>query len=328
MKKVSRPQQARIRRILELIREGSASGRLPNARTFREDLGVSRPTVMRDLDLLRDEERAPIEYDRSAHGYRLSDETWHLPAVQLSRREVFSLCIARKLLSVFRGTPLAADMEAALGKISESLEGRMTIGSAALTDRFAVVSDDYVVVDPHVWSSVAAAVDAGEAICMSYEKFNGTVGEYEFEPYHLVAYHGNWYAVGRHVRKGQVATFAVSRIRSITQTGRHFRTPKSFDVERELADGFGIMQGEKPFKLRVLFSPAVAGYVRERVWHHSQKIVERRDGSVELRIETGGWKQVVRWVLSWQPDCRVLRPKRLRLRIEEKMHQALDAGRQ
>jgi len=215
-----------------------------------------------------------------------------------------------------------------MAKLARSLEGTLTIASAELANRFSVVSDDYVVVDPHVWSLVAGAVDAGEAIGIRYEKFNGTMGDYDFEPYNLVAYHGNWYALGRHVRRRRVATFALSRIRSISKTGKRFKVPKSFDAQRELADGFGIMQGEKPFKLRVLFSPAVAGYVRERVWHHSQKIVQRKDGSIELRIETAGWKQVVRWVLSWQPDCRVLSPKRLRLRIEEKMRQALDVRQQ
>jgi len=39
--------------------------------------GVSRRTVARDLDFLRDEENAPVEYDESRKGYRLTDgRTW------------------------------------------------------------------------------------------------------------------------------------------------------------------------------------------------------------------------------------------------------------
>jgi DNA-binding transcriptional ArsR family regulator len=70
MKNLSRPQYHRIRRILELIREGARTGRLPNAAAFCRDLGVSRPTVMRDLDWLRDEENAPIESSGSGCGAR------------------------------------------------------------------------------------------------------------------------------------------------------------------------------------------------------------------------------------------------------------------
>jgi len=35
------------------------------------EFGVSRRTVARDLDFLRDEERAPLTYDDVRHGFRL-----------------------------------------------------------------------------------------------------------------------------------------------------------------------------------------------------------------------------------------------------------------
>ena len=49
----TRPQYYRLRRLLELIREGTRTQRLPNNTDFRRELGVSRRTVMRDLDFLR-----------------------------------------------------------------------------------------------------------------------------------------------------------------------------------------------------------------------------------------------------------------------------------
>ena len=75
--------------------------------------------------------------------------------------------------------------------------------------------------------------------------------------------------------------------------------------------------------VRLLFSSRVAAYIRERVWHPSQCLVERRNGAVELRLETGGWNEMVRWILSWQPDVQVLRPKRLDERIRQKMREGL-----
>ncbi|MCP5487246.1 MAG: WYL domain-containing protein [Verrucomicrobia bacterium] len=63
--------------------------------------------------------------------------------------------------------------------------------------------------------------------------------------------------------------------------------------------------------------------VENRVWHPDQTVRRRRDGSVDLAFTTSGWKELVRWVLSWQPDVKVLAPVRLRLRVEEKMREAL-----
>ncbi len=44
---------------------------------------------------------------------------------------------------------------------------------------------------------------------------------------------------------------------------------------------------------------------------------------MELRMKTSGWKELVRFVLSWQPDVEVLRPARLRDRVREKMIEGL-----
>ncbi|MEK7992994.1 MAG: HTH domain-containing protein, partial [Planctomycetota bacterium] len=139
MKALSRPQYRRVRRILEMIREGTSTGRHPNASDFGRELEVSRPTVMRDIEFLRDEENAPVEYVSSGHGYRLSDMTWSLPPVELSSKEVFAFEIARKLLERFQGTALDLDMRSVLNKIAKSLEGTVTVDIGSLTEHFTVL---------------------------------------------------------------------------------------------------------------------------------------------------------------------------------------------
>jgi predicted DNA-binding transcriptional regulator YafY len=86
---------------------------------------------------------------------------------------------------------------------------------------------------------------------------------------------------------------------------------------------FGIAGGEKPRKIRLLFEPKLAVYISERQWHPSQTLKKRPDGRVELRMETTGRKELVRWVLSWMPDVRVLAPKSLRDRITLKLTDGL-----
>ncbi len=108
---------------MELIREGTRSGSLPNCRHFIRELEVSRRTLMRDLDFLRDDCRAPIAYDESRKGFGLTDATFQLAPVELTRREVFSFSVARKLLEGFEGTPLELDMRSVMDKIAESLQG-------------------------------------------------------------------------------------------------------------------------------------------------------------------------------------------------------------
>ena len=73
--------------MVQMVREGSAGGNPPNSTDFMAELDVSRRTVARDLDFLRDEERAPLAYDDAQHGFRLTDETYTLPPVRISRKD-------------------------------------------------------------------------------------------------------------------------------------------------------------------------------------------------------------------------------------------------
>jgi predicted DNA-binding transcriptional regulator YafY len=88
---------------------------------------VSRRTLMRDLDFLRDDHHAPIAYDDSRKGFRLTDPTFKLAPVELTGREVFSFSIARKLLERFEGRPLELDMRSVLAKIADSLRATVSL---------------------------------------------------------------------------------------------------------------------------------------------------------------------------------------------------------
>jgi predicted DNA-binding transcriptional regulator YafY len=61
MKQVTRPQYYRIKRMVELLREGRRTGALPNSQDFMLKLEVSHRTMARDMDSLLDEKNAPIE---------------------------------------------------------------------------------------------------------------------------------------------------------------------------------------------------------------------------------------------------------------------------
>ena len=319
MKAGSRPQYYRIRRMVQMVREGTETGYLPNSSDFTKEFGVSRRTVARDLDFLRDEERAPLTYDDARHGFCLTDETYTLPPVRISCKEAFSFGLARKLLAHYEGTPLHLDMRSILDKIAESLEGEITIEPDWLSEHVGVLPDDCVKIDPQIWADIASFIERREGIRATYQVFDGRISEYTLHPYHLLAYHGNWYLMARNAEKDRVATFALSRFRRVEGTGKAFTRPEDFNPEAYARQAFGIVGGEKPMKVRLLFEPKLAVYITERQWHLSQEFRVRRDGRTEMRLETTGRKELIRWVLSWMPDVKVLAPKSLRDRIKEKL---------
>jgi proteasome accessory factor B len=215
MKTATRPQYHRLQRVLEMIREGTRTGCFPNCGDFASELGVSRRTLMRDLDFLCDDHHAPIAYDESRKGFRLTDSTFKLVPVELTQREVFTFSIARKLLERFEGTPLEMDMRSVLAKIGESLQGTVSLDVESLTEQFTVLSEDHARVDPEIWQRAARAINQRERLTARYQRFDGETRDYALEPCHLAAYHGNWYLVALNTAAGRLETFALSRLRHL-----------------------------------------------------------------------------------------------------------------
>ena len=75
--------------------------------------------------------------------------------------------------------------------------------------------------------------------------------------------------------------------------------------------------------MRLLFAREVATYIRERVWHASQALRQRRDGALEFRLPTSSHKELTRWILYWMPHVKVLAPRQLQERVEERLREGL-----
>jgi len=325
MKNISRPQAYRMRRIMEMIRQVRPDEPLPSASTFARELEVSWHTVIRDLNTLRDDEGAPIIYDPSRKGYYLEDANWSLPPVTLSQREVFAFSVASRMLQPFRGTPLEMDLRTLFNKIERSLEGKVTFSADALTDHITILGDDFVPLDRARWVEAAGLIERGETVHMRYRNFSGHEKTYTVAPVHLVAYHGNWYMMAFTPGRDRPSTFALSRIQEIARSVDKVPVPRPFIASNFLSEAFGITGGEKEIKVHLRFSREVATYIAERSWHPSQHIKHRRDGTLDLFMKTRGWKELVRWVLSWQPDVKVIQPPALQARVKEKLKAGLRA---
>lgn len=189
MKAGSRQQYRRLRRIVEMLNAGTRSGRLPRMAEFQRELEASRRTVARDLDFLRLEENAPIAFDPKGRGYRLTDETFSLPHVDVSGPDLATLAAARAALADTPTSPLARSMDAVIGKIAEAAPAR---------------------IEPDIWSILAEAVARCLVIAARYRRFDGTERDYLIEPLRLVAHRGNWYALARK-RPGRELTAVVKQ---------------------------------------------------------------------------------------------------------------------
>lgn len=135
-------------------------------------------------------------------------------------------------------------------------------------------------------------------------------------PLHMANIEGEWYVLAHETRWGDIAQFAVSRIREVELLEAPFTPPKGFDAVKMMANRFGKFihteGGGKTVQVKIQFSPAIAASMAERSWHPKQKLTWRKDGAMVLEFPVIDVQDIIPWVLSYGPNIQQLSPKSLR----------------
>ena len=141
-------------------------------------------------------------------------------------------------------------------------------------------------------------------------------------PYKLWFYDGTFYLIGHCRSKKDIRIFAVDRIKMLNLTGERFEVPADFDADEFMKASFGVFIGQ-PVHVKIRFASDAAGYVREKVWHNSQKISEQSDDSIILEVDVAGTREIKHWILRWGAQAQVLEPDALREEIRSEAAEIL-----
>ncbi len=315
----------RFYRIDQLIHEETI---VPFAR-LQAQLEVSRATVKRDLEYLRNRLNAPIVWDREAGGYRYGEPEraggqFELPGLWFNASEVHALLTMQHLLAnLDRGgllgphiQPLMARLTALLGtgnNPAEEVHKRVKIISLAARrlplDHFAAVG--------------SALLRRHRLQITYYAKGTDETTEREISPQRLVHYRENWYLdAWCHLRKG-LRSFALDAVRRAEILEKPARNVPDKTLDAVLGAGYGIFSGRKLTWAKLRFTPERARWVAGEQWHPKQKSRYEADGSYVLSIPYSDDRELVMDILRYGADVQVLSPEPLKARVVREMHAAL-----
>jgi len=322
----NRPQLQRLIFIDRMIRDGMQGGRLANCTSMAAAYEVSTKSIKRDIDYLKNQWDAPIAYDRRRYGFYYTEESYSLPAMNISESDLFAISLARKTLRQYENTPIYHKLASVFGKIERALPERVSVDPAWVDERMTVFPESRTFIDPTIWDSVAEGLRHSRQLEIHYLRPGAETGvDRLVDPYHLVSFQGEWYLVGHcHLRR-EVRTFAISRIRTVRSKGVNFRIPASFSFENFSGHHFGIFRGERDFLVKILFPPSHRPYVEEREWRPDQSLDRQADGAVVLSFTSNHLFEVKRWVLSWGAGVKVLAPPELVEDLRVELQKALQS---
>ncbi len=284
------------------------------------DLGCHTRTVYRDLEALQFA-GFPI-YNERAEGttrWRLLDSARPQVPVPFSLTELMALYFSRDLLQVLRGTVLFDALEGLFRKIKTTLppETRGYLAAFQQSVKVGAHPRQSAPARGAVFEGINQAIGAHTILSIDYYTMSrGRSGKRKVAPYRLWFFNAAFYLIAYCYRRQDIRIFAVDRIRSLTSTDEHFAPPPTLDMESLMATSFGVFTGD-PVTVRVRFTPRVAGYIQEKIWHHSQRLQPQADGAVIFESEVAGTEEIKYWILQWGKEAEVLAPERLRREIRE-----------
>jgi len=296
---------------------------------LQEALGCNERTVYRWLSTLRNL-GFPLEDVEGDHHkrYRLIDTyvkkmpNISIPDLNLSLSDILLLYVVLSQDRVTRGTPMQERRDNLIRRLSAMLseeERRLARAMEGLVVPNLKPQKNYAKKE-HIIGELTDAILLRRRCEVTYHSFSKKKDfDFDIHPLHFFESQGGLYVMVQLARmvepvKDVVDTLrvlAVERILKIRKTKETFEYPKGLKPSELLARAFDIIWND-PIEVTVWFSAAAAPYVKERVWPGKYSLEESEDGSLIFRLETSGYDDVKRWVLSFGKDARVLAPDRLR----------------
>lgn len=280
-----------------------------------EECGVTRRTIYRDLDAIRDA-GYPLISESEADGhtvYRFMTGFKKVPPITFSLEELMTLYLCRGQLGFLRGTPFQDDLDAIFGRIHSSLPPR----SVAHLERIAETASPKFQGDRNYASQkellkvIRKALLYQYRLDLSYTPARRSTENYRFDPYTLLFYEGALYLGGYAHNRKALRLFLVDRIEQVAILDDRFEVPDEFSAGDLTGKAFGLID-EKPQTIKVRFGADISHLIRERVWHPSQELALEENGAVILTFEASGESEILAWLYSYLPHVEVLEPANLR----------------
>ena len=149
---------------------------------------------------------------------------------------------------------------------------------------------------------------------------------YEVEPYGVVWNDGFYYLVAKNIKKDEIVNYRIDRIRLdnkcdyLNNNASKFEKDPNFNMEDHLSQCFNMYPG-KVYTLRIRFQNGLINAIIDR-FGKGVNIVDKDETTFTIQIEAAVTKGLIRWILNWGSDAKVLEPNHVIDEVKEELLKA------
>ncbi len=317
-------QVAQIKRI-QHIHNQIANNKFPNCKTLAKELDVSEMTIHRDMDKLRDDFRAPIEFNYTENGFYYYETYEFTLQKTLEENELQLLTEAKIFLSHFKNTPVYEGMEKVLDSFCANRKYEKDDDLLLRRIALAPSTEPRVHINPKTWEDITEALKKNYVLHLHYPKPSDDITEpsvpvheqeedrWTVRPYQILLDKGIGYLLGYVEEKKDVRLFDLNKISHLSTSFRQFDLPEKFEIENFTGGGhFGAFKRFRPKQYKIAFYEAARPIIRNGNWADNQKIEEDdENGRTILTFTAAQDMRILKWVFENMAYAEPLEPPSL-----------------
>ena len=323
-------QLDRLYQLERLLRSRQALGR----DALIHELEISRATLKRYLEVLRDRMNVPVVYDRDSNTYAISQPAdksqtgtrrQELPGVWFSQQEIIALLTMYQLIA---GLDSAGMLQRHLQPILQRLTamlGSTHMQAQELQRRVRVIGAARREVPSRFFELVGLALTQRRRLQVTYfTRSRNDTSERSLSPQRLVHHRNTWYLDAWCHSSKKLKRFALDAIRDAHILDEPVKEVALSTVEKTMDEGYGIYAGTKLQWATLVFTPWSAIWVAPEQWHPAQKSRKLPDGSLELKVPYTHDDELLMDIQRHGADVRVIAPVDLRDKLLAGLRRAVE----
>lgn len=282
-----------------------------NTSYLAKEYQVSTRTISRDIEYLKDNYDAPIEYDPAFKAYHYT-KPFRLKSFDFSIGELYNLAVIRELIKSNKSNPFKSGQQSVYRKLLQSFGDDISDQMTSVKEKISFSFKPARKINEKVFRIIEEALFNERTIEIKYFMVDkNESNERTIDPYHLRNYEGDWYLIGYNHTKDQIRIMAVNRITNVRLTNKYFDAPETFNVKNYFKDSFRKRRSSEIFSIKLEIKKQFTAQMVESEIHSSQILKKLPDGIIQVEFKANDLLEIKEWVLTKEAKVIVKSPPEL-----------------
>lgn len=297
------------------------SGGKGTAVDLDRDLGVTKGTVLRDIEFLREQDGVIIDYVPSERRYNVVAEKVGI-TLSIGAGELVALYAGISILDGLGGTYHAGILRRACEAVAHTVHETISIDLTECTVPITFAPLQTLAPSANIMLTVEQSLNNKVTLEIVYDSPNsGKITDPFVDTVHIHCRFGLWYLIAWCHNHEEHRLFRFDMILSAKLTDQNF-AGKGFNAEEYLGNSFDMFRSGDPIDLVRTAASTGVRWFRERRFHHTKTIEQQDVGSALVRMHVVLGPDLEQWILGWSEQVEVLEPSVLRVRVGERLNAA------